>query len=168
MREDKGNIIYEFLKRLNNSDMLSISELGNINFNSDFDNEIIDYLVENDLIKSVGGQYKSGNNVYIRPKGKDILEYGSWKEYIYSISNKQNEQIKIDIERQYIKDKIDKLTLDSLEHDKTVRTQNDRIRNLEEKLKRVNVIKEYWWLIGLGVAIGQGLVELYKYLSLLM
>ena len=110
MTQDKGNIIYLFLKKIDTKKDISISELGNIEFNSDWDMEIIDYLKENDLIKSNSGKYSSDQIVYIRPNGKEVLKYGSWTEYIDSKNKIIKEAYAKETERQEKQDK--KLDID--------------------------------------------------------
>ena len=43
---------------------------------------------------------------------------------------------------------------EKLEYDKTIREQDQRIKDLTEKLHITNIIKNYWWFAGLGIAIG--------------
>lgn len=54
------------------------------------------------------------------------------------------------------------LQKDNFEYQKTIREQNDRIRNLTEKLQFVNLIKQYWWLIGACIGLGWFLGEILE------
>ncbi|WP_163517944.1 hypothetical protein [Gelidibacter japonicus] len=63
------------------------------------------------------------------------------------------EKLKID-NRQELKDKIDQLNYESLKHKETIREQEDRIRDLTERLTFINLLKAYWWVISIGFTIG--------------
>lgn len=55
---------------------------------------------------------------------------------------------------------LKRLQKESLEYQLTIREQQDRIRNLEEKTKFIELLKGYWWVIGISIGIGIGLKEL--------
>jgi hypothetical protein len=54
-----------------------------------------------------------------------------------------------------------KLQKDSLEYQFTIREQQDRIRNLEEQNKFIELLKGYWWVFLICIGIGAGLLELW-------
>lgn len=53
---------------------------------------------------------------------------------------------------------LKRLQKDSLEYQLTIRGQQDRIRNLEEQIKTIELLKGYWWVLliclGIGTYIG--------------
>jgi hypothetical protein len=67
-------------------------------------------------------------------------------------------------ERQDLKDEIDRLNLSSLNHKEKVREQEDRIRDLTEKLTFINLVKGYKWYVGFLISIGIALGYLFSLL----
>jgi hypothetical protein len=67
------------------------------------------------------------------------------------------QQEQIDSKAQ-LETEILKLQKDSLEYQLTIRGQQDRIRNLEEQIKTIELLKGYWWVLliclGIGTYIG--------------
>lgn len=59
------------------------------------------------------------------------------------------------------KERLEELSLDQLEFQKTIREQEQRIRNLTEELKFLSLLQRYWWVIlvssGLGISVGKWL-----------
>lgn len=53
-----------------------------------------------------------------------------------------------------------------LEYEEKIREQNDRIRNLTEKLKFISLIQKYWWVIVTCIGIGWYLGEVLDKLGL--
>jgi hypothetical protein len=53
------------------------------------------------------------------------------------------------------------LQKESLEYNLTIRKQQDRIRNLEEQTKFIELLKGYWWVLLICIGIGAGLLELW-------
>jgi hypothetical protein len=68
-------------------------------------------------------------------------------------------QAKLDSKGQ-LETEILKLQKDSLEYQLTIREQQDRIRNLEEKTKFIELLKGYWWVLIISGGIGAVLLEL--------
>jgi len=54
------------------------------------------------------------------------------------------------------------LTNDKLKYEQTIRTQDSRIRHLTEQLKYFALIKQYWWLAGVILAL---LVLVFKLMN---
>jgi len=88
--------------------------------------------------------------------GIEVGQGIGFKKHKENSINESNKKIN----QEEIKSKIDVLNLDNLKYLKKIRKQEDRIRNLEEQLKTINVIKAYWWLIGVSILIGGVLSEL--------
>jgi hypothetical protein len=76
------------------------------------------------------------------------------------LDNELIRQAKLDSKAQLETD-ILKLQKESFEYQLTIREQQDRIRNLEEKTKFIELLKGYWWVIGVSIGIGIGLKELW-------
>ena len=61
-----------------------------------------------------------------------------------------------------------KLQKEKLEYEVTIRSQNDRIRNLQEQIKIINLIKSYWFLIPICITIVIVLVKVAALIIQLM
>ncbi|WP_159018037.1 hypothetical protein [Algibacter sp. L3A6] len=112
---NKGNTIYSFLKLLKEERDMAFAFIDNIEPNASSDYELIDYIKENDLIKSKKGEFSCDALVYITQNGRNVLEHNSWEDYIKSKNNAINESYEIEKERQEQKDEIDRLTKVNLE-----------------------------------------------------
>lgn len=64
------------------------------------------------------------------------------------------QQAKLDSKEQ-LETEILKLQIDSLEYQLTIRKQQDRIRNLEEQNKFIELLKGYWWVLIICLGIGR-------------
>ena len=95
----------------------------------------------------------------IFPDSRAILLHknGGFKRYFENLKTNESK----DNERQLLKDKIDKLNYESLKHKETIREQEDRIRGLSEQLTRINLLKAYWWVIGIGFGLGLLIAKLF-------
>lgn len=56
-------------------------------------------------------------------------------------------------EKQLEKD-LKNLQKENLEYSKTIRAQESRIRDLNEELKFMSLVKQYWWFIGACIGLG--------------
>lgn len=112
---EKGNIIYEFLKRLNNTHDLVFADLSTDNPNICYDGEIKDYIKEHDIIRSKKLDFDYNALVYITQNGRNILKFKNWEEYIENISNNKNSEFQKEKVRQDLRDEIDRLTKVNLE-----------------------------------------------------
>ena len=63
------------------------------------------------------------------------------------------QQAKLDSKDQ-LETEILKLQKDSLEYQLTIRDKEEIIRNLDIKLKRIELIKQYYWVLGIILTIG--------------
>ena len=108
---------------------------------------------------------KEGN--YIKYDSKVLRfkkEHGSYKNYLLKIKEQSQEkelEQKSEEKRRKLKDKIDVLNYESLKHKKTIREQEDRIRDLTEQLTFINLLKSYWWVIGIGFGFGLAIAKLF-------
>ena len=103
---------------------------------------------------------RSRTYIGLTKKGFDIQKSGGWLKHLETLeSDKQKllDKDNLDLE-------IKVLQKDNFEYQKTIRAQNDRIRNLTENLKFVSLIQKYWWVIvtciGLGWSLGEILDKL--------
>jgi flagellar motility protein MotE (MotC chaperone) len=145
---------------------IAISEMNLHSFSKIPFNKIIDDLKVSkrevinavDLSEIKGLLEFSGNN-HIAAKltlfGSEIVKNGGWLKYI--------ESEKVKKEKTESKESLDNelkiLQKESLEYQKTIREQSDRIRNLDEQIKIINLLKEYWWFIGACIIFGGLLKE---------
>jgi len=73
-------------------------------------------------------------------------------ENAYINLQKDNENLNLESE-------LKALQIENLEHSKTIRDQEGRIRDLSEKVKFVSLIKQYWWVVITCISIGWMLGE---------
>jgi hypothetical protein len=70
------------------------------------------------------------------------------------------------LEKEENKEKLEneniKLQNENFEYSKTIRDQESRIRDLEEQTKFFELIKSYWWFIGICIAIGVSLMRIWN------
>jgi len=107
------------------------------------------------ILESDGWIRNDGNVSYLREEKLLILDkhktYSAYYKHIHEEEdfNKQKSQREADV--------LD-LEKDKLNYTKTIREPESTIRNLEIKLKRIELLKQYWWLLGVilaaGIAIG--------------
>ena len=119
---------------------------------------IINKLEVNDIID----RKKYRRLMCLTKKGFEIKNNGGW------LINLESEKLKIT--KAELKDtlEIDLKTLqkESLEHQLKIRKQTDRIRDLEEQIKFISLIKLYWWLIPTCIVIGVILKEFWDRIQL--
>jgi len=161
-KELKNEILNNLFEKLRSRDIYCVIEKDLI---SDYDWKLHPKIIRSLIKKIVDDGYVKSKTpsmtmLQIDSLGEDVLDYDSWTDYV----NRDNEIISKNNKRQKLRDKIDRLNLLELKHNEKIRKQEDRIRNLEEQLKIINLIKVYWWLIGLGVLLGALLVKLLYYI----
>lgn len=100
--------------------------------------------------------------VKITPNAKEIIDtYESLSKYFEIISESQaREQAKLD-DKEKLDTEIKKLQKENLEYQLTIREQLDRIRNLEEQNKFIELLKGYWWVFIICIGIGACLLKLW-------
>jgi hypothetical protein len=76
-----------------------------------------------------------------------LMQGGFTARYLKAAEEKISED-----NRQSLVDENTKLQNEALKHQATIREQEDRIRSLDEKLKRFEMLKNYEWLIRLSIA----------------
>lgn len=122
-------------------------------------------IIENELITfGLAEKIKGGDNTTIGgyfkfkllPKGIELIESQESAKVLYDQSEKEKE----------VNFKIKEYTLEKLEYEKTIRNQEQRIRNLTEQLKVMSLIQKYWWLLitflGLGYSIAEIIDKYYR------
>lgn len=65
--------------------------------------------------------------------------------YENSVKDSKDKQLEKDLKR---------LQKENLEYSQTIREQDNRIRDLNEELKLMGLIKQYWWFIGACIGLG--------------
>jgi hypothetical protein len=120
----------------------------------EYDNidEIKDYMQSNGLVRIVEIRW------HPTEKARDISKEGGWLKHLDKLKQTHLlQQAKLDSKDQ-LETEILKLQKDSLEYQLTIREQQDRIRNLEEQTKSIELLKGYWWALliclGIGTYIG--------------
>lgn len=114
-------------------------------------------LYENKFIERTGN-----SRVYkIIPEIKVIIDnYGSLSAYLELLENERLKKENEDNELKKLQRKNFELQNENFEFSKTIRTQESEIRELELKIKGIELLKQYWWFIGLCIFAGGILAEL--------
>jgi len=101
---------------------------------------------------------RSRTYIGLTKKGYDIQKSGGWLKHLENLEHKKQKHI--------IKDNLDIdikiLQKENFKYQKTIRDQNDKIRDLSERLKYVSLLKHYWWLITTSIGIGWILGQFFK------
>lgn len=86
--------------------------------------------------------------------GYEIFKNGGWKEHL----DRKSKNVAIELakvaKKEDLEIEIKLLQKDNLEYQKKIREQSDRIRDLDEQIKFISLIKLYWWLIPTCIAFG--------------
>jgi hypothetical protein len=158
---EKIVMIDKSLKGLISSNCKTIPELvdGFQNFplpKSDKDSKY--RIIENELISlGLAEKIRGGDNTTIggyiefklTSKGLELIESKKSVKELYDQSEKEKG----------VDSKIKEYTLEKLEYEKTIRNQEQRIRDLTEQLKTISLLQKYWWVLvtffGLGYSIAK-------------
>lgn len=96
----------------------------------------------------------------ISAETKEIIDaYGNFSSYIKQNNISQLEKEKEEKELKKLQLKNLELQNENLEFSQTIREQEAKILDLEIKIKGIELIKQYWWFIGLCILIGGTLKE---------
>ena len=114
-------------------------------------------IIENELTVLELAQKISGGDNSVRggyfffrllPKGIELIDSKKSVSELYSQIDKEK----------VLEMKIKEYSLEKLEYEKTIRAQEQRIRDLSEQLKTISLVQKYWWVLltisGLGFSIG--------------
>lgn len=112
---------------------------------------VIDILIENGWIENSKSPYKLSKNALI-----EFSKYGSYSNYYKSELEKENQNK----DKAQIDTEIALLEKENFEYLATIRKQESRIRDLEEKNKFIELLKSYWWVLITSVGIGFVIKEL--------
>lgn len=114
-------------------------------------------LYENKYIERTGN-----SRLYrIKPEIKSIIdEYGSLSAHLELIEKERlkNENEESELKKLQLKNL--ELQNENLEFSKTIRDKESKIRELEFKIKKIELLKQYWWFIGICIFLGALLKEL--------
>ena len=136
------------LKLLNESNGKNMYESEFVNEEG---NKIERWDVQTELLaeymRSKGLITLNGEVCYITSFGEEVLENSGWLEHLKQKSLLKEEQKVKDKEKEERIEKIDKLTLNNLEYQET-------IKELKEELMISSLLKNYWYLIGGSIALG--------------
>jgi hypothetical protein len=102
-------------------------------------------------------------DLFLTGISEEIILNGGWLKQLNSENQKS--------ENAELKERLDKelkiLQKESLEYQKTIREQSDRIRNLDEQIKILSLLKEYWWFIGVCIIFGGLLKEFLERIGII-
>lgn len=116
--------------------------------------DLIDFDLVRVLVKPGTNKTINGFGEYaIAPKGRELVMRNRSSFELYQPTKK--EQLELDNLQ---------LQNENLKYSQTIRDQQTRIRNLEEQIKFIELLKQYWWVlficIGIGIYIGNLLDKL--------
>lgn len=118
-----------------------------------------------DLMQREGLIRVFGDFCALEKFGLKVCNSGGWLKYL---SDKEKQETELELKTQE-KDKLDleikSLQKENFEYQQTIREQNDRIRNLDEQIKFISLIKLYWWLIPILISIGVFLKVLWDIIT---
>jgi len=118
--------------------------------------EHFESLYENEYFVRVGTTYKHK----ILPKAKSIIaKHGSLSAFLELVEIELNRKENEETEFKKLQVKNLELQNDNLEYSETLREKELRIIDLEIKIKGIELIKQYWWFIGLCIFAGGLLKE---------
>lgn len=117
---NKNEYIYDFLNYLEENGDIHYSYIDTIsNENGLFnDFEILDTIKEHDVIRSKTGSFEFDSIVYITEKGKKVLTFNSWSEYVETINKIKKNTVKKNIIKETQEEIIRKGTIESFEYGK--------------------------------------------------
>lgn len=96
--------------------------------------------------------------------GYEIYRKGGWKKSLVEKEDKEQKELNKSELNEKLEIEIKVLQKDNLEYQRKIREQTDRIRNLDEQIKSISLLKQYWWVIclciGIGIFIGKILEQL--------
>ncbi|MBW8326583.1 MAG: hypothetical protein K0M50_17595 [Prolixibacteraceae bacterium] len=103
----------------------------------------------------------NGQNCTLTEDGHIIAKNGGWLTHLENeAKSKLEQQSKVDTnEKLDIELKI--LQKEKLEYESTIRDKEETIRSLTIKLKRMELFKQYYWLLGIILAFGIGIGKLW-------
>ena len=120
---------------------------------------IEDELIKMGLAKKIGGGDNSTIGGFlileIKPKGLNLVLQEKSIKVLYSDQ----------LDKTELENKIQALQLEELEYKRTIRDQEQRIRDLTEKTKFIKLVKGYWWILitffPIGYLIGKLMEQLF-------
>jgi hypothetical protein len=89
----------------------------------------------------------NGENCLLTREGIEIFNNGGWLKYLNLLKENNQTNEELSFLREKMNDQISVLTLKNLKHEDKIRNQKDRIRDLDEQLKAISLLKKYWLLI---------------------
>lgn len=103
---------------------------------------VINILIEDNWLIRKGTGYQLVTDKYLR-----IQKHGSYSNYQHFIETKQQKNVEEQNELMQFDKKVKSLTVENLEFQKTIREQEQRIRNQTEQLNKWSLRQKYWWAI---------------------
>lgn len=103
---------------------------------------VINILIEVNWLIKKGTGYQLVTDKYLI-----IQKHGSYSNYLHFIETKQQKNVEEQNELMQLDRKVKSLTVENLEFQKTIREQEQRIRNQTEQLNKWSLRQKYWWAI---------------------
>ena len=98
-------------------------------------------------------------NCVLTEFGNEVFKSGGWIKYLKDSELERQSQLKKQAEKETLESDLKILQKESLLHKQAIRDQESRIRDLNEELKFMSLIKHYWWFIGACLVLGYAVRE---------
>ena len=94
------------------------------------------------------------HNCVLTEFGNSVYKNGGWIKFLRDFELERQNQLKKLADKETLESDLKTLQKESLLHKQTIRDQESRIRDLNEELKFMSLIKQYWWFIGSCIGLG--------------
>lgn len=101
---------------------------------------VINILIEFHWLIRKGTGYQLVTDKYLI-----IQKHGSYSNYLHFIETEQQKNVEEQNDLMQLDRKGKLLSIENLEFQKTIREQEQRIRNLTEQLNKWSLLQKYWW-----------------------
>jgi hypothetical protein len=102
-------------------------------------------------------------DLFLTGRSEKIILNGGWLKHLEA-ENLKKEKTE---SKESLDGELRTLQIESLEYQKIIREQSHRIRNLDEQIKILSLLKEYWWFIGVCIILGGLLKEFAEKIGLM-
>lgn len=93
-------------------------------------------------------------NCVLTEFGDSVYKNGGWIKYLRDSESERQNQLKKQSDNETLESDLKTLQKESLLYKQTIRNQESRIRDLNEELRFMSLIKHYWWFIGACIGLG--------------
>lgn len=112
--------------------------------NKDETQKLIDELIKLDLA------YANALSATLTRKGEEVCKAGGWIEYLRIETERKNLQINSQKGKDNLELEFKQLQVESLKYQKTIRERDNKIAELDLKLKKWKIWGFRWWITGIA------------------